>query len=199
MNERSEPDRDQGRLPFRAWWPFAAGVVAGLALRVAFSGRPGGAYQVMEASFVYLCPVVIGAVTVYVAERRQRRSWAYYFWAPLLANVLFVVGTMLALIEGLICAVVVVPLFAVIGGLAGLIMGAVCRVTKWPKQVLMSIGVLPLVLGGLEAKLTAPVRIGTVDRSVLVDAAPEVIWRQIHHAENIQPGELNHAWIFRIG
>jgi len=199
MNESSAPDKAQRRLPFRGWWPFLAGVAAGLALRLAFSGKPGGAYQVMGASFIYLCPIVVGAVTVYVAERRQRRSWSYYFWAPLLANVLFVAGTILVLIEGLICAVIVVPLFAVIGGMAGLIMGAVCRVTKWPKQVLLSFGVLPLVLGGFEDGLPVPVRIGTVERSVLVDATPADVWRQIINAENIQPAELAHAWIFRIG
>jgi hypothetical protein len=199
MNESSAPDKTQRRLPFRSWWPFLAGVAAGLALRLAFSGKPGGAYQVMGASFIYLCPIVVGAVTVYVAERRQRRSWSYYFWAPLLANVLFVAGTILVLIEGLICAVIVVPLFAVIGGVAGLIMGAVCRVTKWPKQVLLSFGALPLVLGGLESGLPVPASIGTVERSVLVNAAPETIWRQILNAESIQPAELEHAWIFRIG
>ncbi len=198
MTESSAPDK-VGGLPFRGWWPFVAGVAAGLALRLAFSGKPGGAYQVMGASFIYLCPIVVGAVTVYVAERRQRRSWSYYFWAPLLANVLFVAGTILVLIEGLICAVIVVPLFAVIGGAAGLIMGAVCRVTNWPKQVLLSIGVLPFLLGAVETGLPLPVRTGTIERTVLVGATPSEIWRQILNAENIRPAELDHAWIFRIG
>ena len=199
MNEPSAPDKTQGRLPFRSWWPFLAGVAAGLVLRLTFSGKPGHAYEVMGAAFIYLCPVVVGAVTVYVAERRQRRSWSYYFWAPLLANVLFVVGTILILIEGLICAVIVVPLFAVIGGAAGLVMGAVCRVTKWPKQALLSVGILPLLLGSLQTGSPLPMRIGAIERSVLVDAAPDTIWRRILNAEAIQPAELEHAWIFRIG
>lgn len=199
MNEPSASAKSLGGLPFRSWWPFFAGVAAGLALRLAFSGKPGGAYQVMGASFIYLCPIVVGAVTVYIAERRQRRSWSYYFWAPLLANVLFVAGTILVLIEGLICAVIVVPLFALIGGVAGLIMGAVCRVTRWPKQALLGVGFLPLLLGAVEPELPLPTRTGTVERSVLVDAAPEDIWRQIMNADKIQPAELQHAWIFRIG
>ena len=199
MTEPSAPPSKEARLPFRSWWPLLAGVAAGLALRLFFWGKPGGAYAPMMASFIYLCPVVVGAVTVYVAERRSRRSWTYYFWAPFLANVLFVVGTLLVMIEGLICAVIIVPLFAALGGAAGLIMGAVCRVTKWPKQALLSVGIVPFLLGAVETKLPLPVRIGTVEHTMLVNAAPEAVWRQIMHAENIRPAELDHAWIFRIG
>ena len=193
------PDKPIEWPPFTNWLPFLAGIAAGIVFRLAFWGKPGQPYAAMMASFIFLCPAVVGAVTVYVAERSRRRTWSYYFWAPFFANLAFVIGTLVIMIEGLICGVIIAPFLAVVGGVAGLIMGAVCRVTKWPKQVLLSFGVLPLVLGGFEAGLPVPVRIGTVERSVLVEAAPESIWRQILNAENIQPAELEHAWIFRIG
>jgi hypothetical protein len=199
MAEPSAPAKPERKLPFAGWWPMLAGALAGIALRVAFWGKPGDPYAPMTASFIYLAPIVVGAVTVYAAERRRRRSWAYYFWAPLLANVLFVIGTLAVLLEGLICAVIIVPLFAVEGGVAGLIMGAVCRVTKWPKQTLVALGVLPLVLGGLESNLPLAQRIASVEHSVLVSAAPEVVWRNILNAEDIRATELERAWLFRIG
>jgi hypothetical protein len=199
MAEPAAPGKPERRLPFASWWPLLAGAAAGVALRVAFWGKPGDPYAPMTASFIYFAPVVVGAVTVYVAERRRRRTWGYYFWAPFLANVLFVLGTLAVLIEGLICAVIIVPLFGILGGVAGLTMGAVCRVTRWPKQTLLTLGALPLVLGGLENNLPLPQRIGTVESSVLVDAPPEVIWRNIMNAQSIRPEELEHAWIFRIG
>jgi hypothetical protein len=193
------PDKPLEWPPFTNWLPFLAGIAAGVVLRVVFWGKPGQPYAPMMASFIFLCPAVVGAVTVYVAERRQRRTWSYYFWAPFFANLAFVIGTLVIMIEGLICGVIIAPLLAVVGGVAGLIMGAVCRVTKWPKQVLLSFGVLPLVLGGFEGHLPEPVHVGTVERSVLVDATPQIVWRQILNAENIQPTELQQAWIFRIG
>src|SRR5262245_648870 len=171
MTEPSVPNKPLEWPPFTNWLPFVAGIAAGVLFRVAFWGKPGQPYAPMMASFIFLCPVLIGAVTVYVAERSQRRTWSYYFWAPFSANVAFVIGTLVIMIEGLICGVIIAPLLAVVGGFAGLIMGAVCRVTKWPKQVLLSVGVLPLVLGRLEGELPVPVRIGTVERSMLVDAA----------------------------
>jgi hypothetical protein len=199
MTPSSASDKAEGALPLRHWWPLLAGVAAGLVLRLTFSGKPGDPYAAMMGAFIYICPLVVGAVTVYVAERRKRRSWAYYFWAPALANVLFVAGTLVIMVEGLICAVVIVPLFAVLGGIAGVVMGAICRVTKWPRQVLLSIGIAPLLLGALESQFPLPVQIDSVERSILVDATPEDLWRQIMNADNIQRAELDHAWIFRIG
>jgi hypothetical protein len=186
-------------LPYSKWWPVIAGASAGIAFRLAFSGKPGDPYAAMMGAFIYICPVIVGAVTVYVAEMRTRRSWTYYFWAPFLANLLFILGTVLILIEGWICAIVIAPLFALFGGAGGLLMGAVCRVTKWPKQTLLGLGIAPFLLGALEAGLPLPVRSNAVERTVLVDAAPERIWRHILNAPDIRADELNSAWIFRIG
>ena len=65
-------------------------MLLGLALRLIYSGQPGGAYDAMSGSFALLAPIAVSAVTVYVAELRARRTWSYYFWMGALANVLFV-------------------------------------------------------------------------------------------------------------
>lgn len=176
-----------------------AGVLAGLALRLVFSGEPGSPYAAMMGAFIYLSPIIVGAVTVYLAETRQRRSWAYYIWAPFLANVLYVIGTLLVMIEGLVCAAVIVPLFAALGSVGGLIMGAVCRLTNWPKQVLFSVGILPLILGSVETNVPLLDRIGTVERTSIIDARPEEIWKQLLNAQDIRPEEVDRAWVYRIG
>jgi len=153
----------------------------------------------MEASFIYLSPVIVGAITVYVAERRRRRTWAYYASASAFANVIYVLGTLLVLIEGILCAIVILPLFAVLGALSGLLMGVVCRVTNWPKQALLSIGALPLVLGFVESGIPLPDRIGAVERTTVIKATPGEIWRQILNAPDIRTAEVNSAWLFRMG
>ena len=114
-------------LPFSNWWPLAIGALTGIVLRLILPlGKPGGAYAAMEAAFVYLVPTAVGAVTVFVAEAKQRRAWSYYVWAPVVANFLFVLGTMAILIEGLICAIIILPLFCALGALGGVVMGAIC-------------------------------------------------------------------------
>jgi uncharacterized protein YndB with AHSA1/START domain len=138
-------------------------------------------------------------VTVYLAERQQRREWSYYLVAPCLATALFVAGTMLIMIEGLICAVVIIPMFSVLGAVGGLVMGLVCRLTNWPRPMLYSVGALPMLLASLGSVLPMPTEPGSIERSVVIDAPAAVIWRQLHDIDNIQPDEMSAAWATRIG
>ena len=62
------------------WWPLAAGVLVGIALRLIYNGQPGEPYNAMMGSFAILAPTAVAAVAVFIAELRARRTWAYYFW-----------------------------------------------------------------------------------------------------------------------
>jgi hypothetical protein len=208
MNERptgdaeaegqSPPPQDM-RLPFAGWWPFLIGAASGVALRLVFSGRPGGAFSAMEASFIYLAPVLVGVVTVYVAESRSRRSWPYYFWSGFFANVLFVIGTLLIMIEGLICAILIAPLFGIFGGIAGLVAGLTCRLTRWPRHAVYSLAVIPVLLGVLEPLAPLPEQVRVLERKRMIAAPPQAIWQQLENARNIAPPEVEAAWMYRIG
>lgn len=200
----SSPDMQEHR---RFWitrfgWavPLICGAVAGVVLRLFFSGTPGEPYHAMMSSFTLLVPVLVGAVTVYVAERAgHRRRWSYYFFFAAAANALFVIGTMVIRVEGLICAVLAVPLFSLIGGLGGLLMGALCRWTKWPRQAIYSFTALPLLLGAFEQNLTLPQDIRSVERVRTSTASPEAIWTNLTVAKDIRPDEIGTAWMYRIG
>ena len=190
----------EDKLPYRGWWPFAGGALVGLALRLVFIGNPGDAYAAMMESFILGSPVLVAVVTVYIAELRARRSWAYYFVAPALANVLYVLGTLLLLIEGWICAILIFPLFALVGGLAGLAMGAICRATNWPRRaVVSSMALLPLIAGGLEQRLALPVLERVTEREVVVAADAAGVWHELVDVHQILPAEVDDAWLYRIG
>ena len=186
-------------LPFSKWWPFLGGALIGITMRLFFWHAPGNPYAAMMGSFIYLVPILVGIVTVYIAETQLRRSWGYYLWAPFLANVIFVVGTIVILVEGWICAIVIIPLFAILGSFCGLLMGVVCRTTNWPKQTLYSFVALPLILGGFEVGLPLPERISMIERQVTIHAPPSVVWQQIHNARDIQAEEVSAGWAYRIG
>jgi hypothetical protein len=188
-----------GFLPYRGWWPFIAGALSGIVLRLIYSGNPGTAYAAMAASFIFFAPVVVGAVTIFVAERSRQRSWWYYAWAGAAANLLFVAGTMLVLIEGIICAVIILPLFAALGAIGGLLMGAICRAVPWRSHVLFGFTAVPLVLAAV-GPVEAPIpSISIIEKSRTVDAAPEVIWKQLESARDIREPEVGRAWMYRIG
>lgn len=181
------------------WWPLAAGVMVGIILRVVYSGRPGGAYGAMMASFAVLAPIAVAAVTIYVAELHGRRTWSYYFWMGALANVLFVLGTFIIQIEGLICVILATPLFAIIGGVAGLIVGAVFRWTRWMRRATYCCVLLPLLLGAYEQYIPLPKNVHTIERTITVAAARGDVWEQLMTAPAIRPDEFDDSLMYRVG
>lgn len=187
-------------LPFRAWWPIGFGAFAGLLLRLLFSGTYGDPYVPMMSSFIIGSPVLVSVVTVYLAERIARRTWGYYFVAPFVANLMFVVGTLLIQVEGWICAIVIVPLFAVVGGIVGLVMGAICRATNWPRRAIVSsVALLPLLGGAVEHRVPVVDTNRVQQRELFIAAAPEDVWRVLVDTRDIRPAEVDGAWMYRIG
>lgn len=180
-------------------YPVLAGAAAGLLLRLVFSGPGGSSWSPMTGWFIYLAPVVVGMVTVYLAEREARRSWGYYVVAPMIATMFFVLGTLLILIEGLICAVIIVPMFALLGVVGGLIMGAFCRWTRWPRHTLYSFAALPLLLAALGSNFPTSTGIGVIERSRVIHAPPAVVWSKLNDIQAIAPEEMEAALARRIG
>lgn len=190
----------ENKLPYRGWWPLLGGALVGIALRLVFAGKPGDAYAPMMMSFIFASPVLVGVVTVYLAELQARRSWFYYFIAPVVANVLYVLGTLVILIEGWICAIVIIPLFALIGGIAGLAMGAICRANNWPRRsVVGCVALLPMIFGGFEQHLALPERDRVAERVIVVAAPAATVWRELIDTRDIAPAEVESAWLYRIG
>ncbi|WP_437881835.1 SRPBCC family protein [Pseudomonas sp. LRF_L74] len=192
----------KGPLPFSTWLPLIAGGVYGLVLRLLFSGMIIGGEQmptVMAAAFVYAVPFAVGAITIYLAERVTRRSWVFYVFVPWLAVALFVGGTAVALIEGLICIAMALPLFCLLGSAGGLLMGLICRLRKRPVRTLQSIALLPLLMAAGEHLIPSRNDIDQVQRSVHIAAAPADVWKLILNPRDMRPEELQGGLAYRIG
>lgn len=199
MDENIDVAARKTSLPYSGWWPALAGALFGILLRLVYSGRPNFPFDAMSNSFMLLAPIAVGALTVYFAEKSKRRSWRYYLAVPALANLLFVAGTMLIMIEGLICAVIAAPLFAFLGAVGGLLMGAVCRVAAWPRHAAYAFMVLPFVFGALPADDSADRDVAVTQRTIQIAASPAVLWHQLLDARDIRADEVGQAWMYRIG
>lgn len=198
-DKNAESQCVRARLPFSPLLPFAAGIAAGLLLRFVFSDDSGAPFSAMSGAFIFGAPLIVGAVTVFVAERLRPRHWSFYASAGALSVVLFVLGTMLIMIEGLICAALISPLFALLGAIGGLLMGAACRLGRHAGRALRSFMLLPLLLLGMEANTELPTRLYEIERSMLIEAPRETVWRQVQNVRSIHRSEVGEAWAFRIG
>jgi hypothetical protein len=187
-------------IPFLRRYPVMAGALVGFALRVlVFKGKPDTFWSAMTGAFIYFAPLAVGAVTVYVAERTKRRSWSYYMYAPFYSTCWFVFGTLLLYYEGLICAIVIIPMFAILGAVGGLIMGAVCRLTNWPRPTAYCLASLPIVAAFIFGHVELVPQFGVIERTRVIDAPAEIVWQEITNTSKIPSEDMRGALAMKIG
>ncbi len=189
-------------LPFSKAIPLACGAAMGLVLRILFSGWVFGGVllpDVMSAAFIFGTPIVVGAVTVLLAERIERRTWGYYLFAPWIAVLLFVAGTAVTLLEGSICIAMALPVFLTLGSLGGLAAGIAVRTLTRSSQSLSTVALLPLVLAGIESGFDQPDWLGHVESHIEIAAPAAAVWQQLNGVPHIAPAEIEDTWAYRIG
>jgi hypothetical protein len=182
--------------------PFFWGAIYGLGARLLFSGDIMGGLQhmdTMSTAFAVIVPVVVGAITIYMAEKITRRNVLFYIFAPWLSVTMFVTGTAAALIEGSICIAMALPMFLGLASLGGLAMGIACRLLNKPVRSLQSVVIMPFLfaLAQTGQPLTEVTR--TISRSVYISSTPEAIWSQITSPGSIHSDEVKGGIAYHIG
>lgn len=179
-------------------WPLVAGAVIGVALRLAFAGDPNAILSPMNGAFIWFTPIVVGVTASIVSERIAPRSLGRHFSVSAAANALFVVGTLMLYLEGLICAVLILPLFVMLGGTAGIVSGYILKRTR-TSATLSAVIPVPLILSVVFGAVPLPEPIDEVHSSVVIEASASIVWDQIMNASNIRREEVARGWIYRIG
>jgi uncharacterized membrane protein YhaH (DUF805 family) len=171
------------------------GACAGMGLTILAVATSTLVFGVYGSGLFVVSPLIIGAVTAYIGNRRSdiggRATWALVKSAAVLGGL-----ALLALaLEGLICILVIAPLWLLISAIGGLIGRAIARAThRPPRSTSAALVVIPLVYA-LEAIFPASV---TFENQVSIDiqAPPAAVWRSITAMGHIEepPGLL-----FRLG
>jgi hypothetical protein len=190
-------------------YPWLIGMFYGLMIRIVFSATEGGTLQllgsVMGGSFVLGVPFAVDAITVFARPAAERTSGNAIGGASL-AILLFVLGTGVLLLEGLICIVMALPLFLVLG-IAGA--GIAMLIVRQHDNLRLNIGIiacLPLLSSALEARLddkqaTSPAALvrHEVVREAVLNASAEAIWSKLVNTPEIPAGQYADSIAVRIG
>ena len=156
----------------------------------------------MTVGFVFLVPLAMGFISVYLVERREPQGYAIWFFLPWLPIVGVTLGSMLAAWEGFICAFLFLPIAVVIGSVGGIIGGLVARSKTSREAKNLFVGcvlILPLLIIPAESRFVAPKDIRQVETSIEINAPPQIVWRNIERVRPIQSDELQPSWSRRIG
>jgi hypothetical protein len=156
----------------------------------------------MSVGFLILLPFAIGFTTIFWIERRSAQRvvvWATLPWVPIFGGT---ITTVLVYWEGMICAVLFLPISLTLSTLGGLAAGYMVRCKSSRKAGNLTLGcilVLPLLVTPWEGKVFSQNELRNVDTSILIHASPDVVWRNIERVREIQANELAPSWTRRIG
>jgi hypothetical protein len=193
-------DQPSAYQKYRVVGALAAGVVYGLLLRVSFEAKALGAFfQIVSTSFLVVAPFSVGAVAVLAAAGRKYIGFWRQVNIATITMLLFMLAMFLAFLEGLICIVLVAPVFLVASITGGLIAGWINNRFSAAKATLPAFAILPLLLGPLEAGLPPASSEQVVSTSIQIHASPDEVFDQLATVKKIDPDELGFSFVHFIG
>ena len=181
------------------------GLIYGITARMVFgSDQFPGYFATMSIAFLFLVPLVIGALTVGLAPAEQRTSWVYAICMPLASCgiALLLIGALAW--EVLICLVMAAPIVAAMGSLGGVLVCAVARSRAKRDGITTNatlIGVLllsPYLAGLIEGRIPTEDRLVGTQTQIIIHASPEVLWRNIVRVPRIRPEERSFSLLFDL-
>jgi hypothetical protein len=149
-----------------------------LALTIAFS-----AYLLIDHSawvasifFLALLPALLCALICYIGDPDQRRPASFYWQVPFTLVVLVIVGSAVILREGVICILMLSPIWLVSGWVGAFTLRSQRRARLGRNTLQSSFVIIPLVAAGLEAQIPIPHERVLLTRSIIVYASADEIW-----------------------
>jgi hypothetical protein len=181
----------------------ATGLAYGVLTRLVFGfSALEHLFEIMSVSFIFFVPVAVGFITIYFSPREEEAAWARWIALPWAASLLTIGAALILAWEGLICAVVWVPLFLAMSSVGGIIAGLVRRAVRSPASrglVLASVVLLPFVLSPVERATRPPVAYREVETQVVIHSSADVIWAHIREVRAIGEEELGRSFAHLLG
>ncbi|WP_154224760.1 hypothetical protein [Marinicella rhabdoformis] len=180
------------------WLWFVYGALYGVFLRFLFGVLPSSIEGPMSVAFLITTPLVVGALTIY-GYRGQKLRMSQLIFYPWLTIALLLLGSAIAMLEGLICIVIMTPLFLLFASIGGLLMAGCLHYLDENTKPLLSIALLPYLVFFTEPHLELSNKNIQIVESVIVKASPETIWAEIMTAKEIKADELPLSFSHIIG
>ena len=155
----------------------------------------------LSLAFLVVMPLGLGAITAHFTPQTASAGWRLA-WAPLLAVLCFLVAALAFRIEGLICVLIMSPLFLFEAWLGAFIYARIAD--PRPKNrdktlVVAAFALLPFVAGPLENYLNNPDDFRRVENVVEINAPAAVVWQHIIRVAPIRAADLGPSIMDKIG
>ncbi|WP_231576217.1 hypothetical protein [Hymenobacter sp. DG25B] len=180
----------------------SAGLFFALLGRFTFASKAfNNAGGLLMVCFLVLIPVALGAITAHFTPISASRNWRTVF-APWLTVFLFLTVALLFHLEGMICVLIISPLFLLTSWLGAELYVRLTRKTgsdSHKAYVVAGFALLPFLAAPLESQLSAPNDFRRVENSIVIDAPATVVWQNIIRVPPISAQDLGSSLVDDIG
>lgn len=155
----------------------------------------------LSIAFLFVMPLALGAITAHFIPTDPSKVWRLV-WAPFLAVLLFLTAALLFHLEGLICVLIISPLFLLMSFVGAYLYIALEDThPKRPDKTHVGavFAILPFVAAPIESHFNNPDDFRRVENTVLIHAQAAVVWQHIIRVAPIPAQALGHSVIDAIG
>lgn len=177
------------------------GALYGLVIRYGVGNSVMHPYiSTISGAFLIVCPFSVGAIAVlWGAERGTPIGIRRRLGIATSAMWLFLLAMFVTLVEGVICIVLVVPVFMIASIVGGLVGGEIHNRWRIERFTLPTLALLPLLVGPLEGLPPPQHSVQTVSNTIHIGASPEAVFDKLADVRNIRPDELGFSFVHLIG
>lgn len=178
--------------------PAGMRIAAAIAVAVAFAL---GVYLLLEAvqpdtglvsfSFLLILPAAVSAFVAYIADPWKERSFSAYLRVPVYLLGVIIVASLAVLREGVICVLILSPLWLVSGVVGASITYRLRRRRGEGSNATYCSVLLALPLISMQIEPMIPLATATpaVSRSIVINATPSQIWPLLKGVPDVRPDE----------
>jgi uncharacterized membrane protein len=137
-------------------------------------------FWVMSATFLFLLPTIVGALTVYLSSPKNAANLWYRICMPWVPIFLFLLITILFSIEGWACWIMILPLFLIAASVGGVIGAYLKQRKKRNNTMHLSVLVLlPFVISPIESYIGSVQGTYMAYTYIDINAPAEKIWDNV--------------------
>ena len=142
----------------------------------------------MTLTFIVLVPFIIGMVTAYQNEKIHKASRIVALLMPVASIIGVILISFLFKLEGLICSLMAIPIFAVMALIGGYV--GIKLFYRDPNRISISIMMLmPLFIAPLEDHLGLSTKVFEQRTSIVIEADAAEVWKKITRVDLISQDE----------
>jgi hypothetical protein len=174
-------------------------IVFYLGSRLDLGGTTAG---IMSVAFIFTLPVAIGIVSVAVSPPDRRHTTWYLLGVPWISSLIMLGFATIWAHEAIICAVMLLPVLlplVTVGAVLGLLLTWRFGPGLQRQNPLLLVALVPFLISPIEAQIAAPDSIHVVENSVVIDASPVAVWRQIIRVPEIREEEQSVSPLHLLG